>query len=104
MLDSLHEYHGPRWGRWSRNTRASFDQFSGDGIMVFNDPVPCPDPAERAVKMAVAMQARGLHALALAGNIATDKSIFGAANALAHVPTFGALVEDVIRDIGAGAF
>jgi hypothetical protein len=25
-------------------------QFSGDGIMVFNDPVPCPDPAERAVK------------------------------------------------------
>src|SRR5215813_12473024 len=33
------------------------DQFSGDGIMVFfNDPVPCPDPAERAVKMAVAMR------------------------------------------------
>ena len=33
------------------------DQFSGDGIMVFfNDPVPCPDPAERAVKMAAAMR------------------------------------------------
>ncbi len=33
------------------------DQFSGDGIMVFfNDPVPCPDPAARAVKMAVAMR------------------------------------------------
>ena len=33
------------------------DQFSGDGIMVFfNDPVPCPDPAERAVKMAMAMR------------------------------------------------
>jgi class 3 adenylate cyclase len=29
----------------------------GDGIMVFfNDPVPCPDPAERAVKMAMAMR------------------------------------------------
>ena len=35
----------------------ALDQFSGDGIMVFfNDPVPCPDPAERAVKMAVAMR------------------------------------------------
>jgi class 3 adenylate cyclase len=35
----------------------TLDQFSGDGIMVFfNDPVSCPDPAERAVKMAVAMR------------------------------------------------
>ena len=35
----------------------TLDQFSGDGIMVFfNDPVPCPDPAERAVKMAMAMR------------------------------------------------
>ena len=35
----------------------TLDQFSGDGIMVFfNDPVPVPDPAERAVKMAVAMR------------------------------------------------
>ena len=35
----------------------TLDQFSGDGIMVFfNDPVPIPDPASRAVKMAVAMR------------------------------------------------
>jgi adenylate cyclase len=35
----------------------TLDQFSGDGIMVFfNDPVPIPDPAERAVNMAVAMR------------------------------------------------
>src|SRR3954452_8578631 len=35
----------------------TLDQFSGDGIMVFfNDPIPIPDPAERAVKMAVAMR------------------------------------------------
>ena len=32
-------------------------QFSGDGIMVFfNDPVPCPNPADRAVKMAKAIR------------------------------------------------
>ena len=31
----------------------------GDGMMVFfNDPVPCPDPAARAVRMAVAMRER----------------------------------------------
>jgi adenylate cyclase len=35
----------------------TLDQFSGDGIMVFfNDPLPCPNPAERAVKMAMAMR------------------------------------------------
>src|SRR4029077_11594796 len=35
----------------------TLDQFSGDGIMVFfNDPVPIADPAERAVKMAMAMR------------------------------------------------
>jgi len=34
----------------------TLDQFSGDGIMVFfNDPVPIPDPTERAVRMAGAM-------------------------------------------------
>ena len=35
----------------------TLDQFSGDGIMVFfNDPVPCSDPAERAVRMTLAMR------------------------------------------------
>src|SRR6185437_14547088 len=35
----------------------TLDQFSGDGIMVFfNDPFPIPDPAERAVKMAMDMR------------------------------------------------
>lgn len=30
--------------------------FAGDGVMVlFNDPVPCPDPCERAVRMAIEM-------------------------------------------------
>jgi adenylate cyclase len=56
VLDLLREYHaalGPLVGQFE----GTLDHFSGDGIMVFfNDPVPCPDPAERAVKMAIAMR------------------------------------------------
>ena len=37
---------------------ATVGWFAGDGLMVwFNDPIPCPDPAARAVRMAVAMRA-----------------------------------------------
>jgi hypothetical protein len=60
----LRAYHGAL-GPVVAQFEGTLDQFSGDGIMVFfNDPVPCPDPAERAVKMAVAMReaARALNA------------------------------------------
>jgi len=56
VLDFLREYHGAL-GPLVAQFEGTLDQFSGDGIMVFfNDPVPCPDPAERAVKMAVTMR------------------------------------------------
>lgn len=56
VLDFLREYHGAL-GPLVSKFEGTLDQFSGDGIMVFfNDPVPVPDPAERAVKMAVAMR------------------------------------------------
>jgi GAF domain-containing protein len=56
VLDFLREYHGAL-GPLVSQFEGTLDQFSGDGIMVFfNDPIPCPDPAERAVKMAVAMR------------------------------------------------
>jgi len=56
VLDFLREYHGAL-GPLVAQFEGTLDQFSGDGIMVFfNDPVPCPDPADRAVKMAVAMR------------------------------------------------
>jgi adenylate cyclase len=56
VLDLLKEYHvalGPLIIR----SEGTLDHFSGDGLMViFNDPLPCPDPAERAVRMAVEMR------------------------------------------------
>jgi class 3 adenylate cyclase len=56
VLGFLREYHGAL-GPLVSQFEGTLDQFSGDGIMVFfNDPVPCTDPAERAVKMAMAMR------------------------------------------------
>jgi class 3 adenylate cyclase len=56
VLDFLREYHGTL-GPLVAQFEGTLDQFSGDGIMVFfNDPVPIPDPAVRAVNMALAMR------------------------------------------------
>jgi adenylate cyclase len=56
VLDFLREYHGAL-GPLVSQFEGTLDQFSGDGIMVFfNDPMPIPDPAIRAVNMAVAMR------------------------------------------------
>lgn len=56
VMRVLREYHegvGPLIFRFE----ATLEHFAGDGLMTFfNDPVPCPDPAPRAVRMAVAMQ------------------------------------------------
>jgi adenylate cyclase len=56
VLDFLREYHGAL-GPLVSQFEGTLDPFSGDGIMVFfYDPLPCPDPSERAVKMAMAMR------------------------------------------------
>jgi len=37
----------------------TLQHFAGDGLLIiFNDPIPCPDPAARAVRMAVEMRAQ----------------------------------------------
>ena len=37
----------------------TLQHFAGDGLLIiFNDPIPCPDPAVRAVRMAVEMRTR----------------------------------------------
>lgn len=52
VLSELHEALGPL----IFSHQGTLAQFTGDGMMVFfNDPVPIPDPARRAVDMAVAM-------------------------------------------------
>ena len=57
VMGVLREYHGAL-GPLVTRFEGTLDHFLGDGLMVFfNDPLPCPDPAERAVKMALAMRA-----------------------------------------------
>ena len=58
VMGVLREYHG-EMGRVILEHEGTLERFAGDGMMVFfNDPVPVPDPAERAVRMALAMRDR----------------------------------------------
>jgi class 3 adenylate cyclase len=58
VMAVLAEYHAAA-GALIFEHGGTIEHFAGDGIMVFfNDPVPVPDAAERAVRTALAMQAR----------------------------------------------
>ncbi|MGH8064414.1 MAG: response regulator [Candidatus Entotheonellia bacterium] len=58
VMGVLREYH-TALGELIFHFEGTLERFAGDGLMVFfNDPVPCPDPAARAVRMAVAMRSR----------------------------------------------
>lgn len=58
VMTVLRAYHATL-GELIFEFEGTLERFTGDGLMVFfNDPVPCEDPAVRAVRMAVAMQAR----------------------------------------------
>jgi adenylate cyclase len=53
VMAVLGEYHDSV-GRRVHEHAGTLERFTGDGIMVFfNDPVPCDDAAERAVRMAL---------------------------------------------------
>jgi len=58
VMTVLREYHDSLAGL-IHSFEGTLERFAGDGLMVlFNDPLPCPDPCERAVKMAVEMRVR----------------------------------------------
>ena len=58
VMTVLEEYHAAL-GDLVLRFEGTLERFTGDGIMVFfNDPIPCEDPAQRAVTMADAMRTR----------------------------------------------
>jgi class 3 adenylate cyclase len=58
VMGVLREYHAAM-GALIVEAEGTLERFTGDGLMVFfNDPVPVPDPAARAVRMALAMRER----------------------------------------------
>jgi adenylate cyclase len=58
VMEVLREYHAAL-GELIHGFEGTLERFTGDGLMVFfNDPLPCADAPERAVRMAVAMRAR----------------------------------------------
>jgi len=56
VMGVLREYHSAM-GTLIFRFEGTLERFTGDGLMVFfNDPMPCPDPAARAVRMALEMR------------------------------------------------
>jgi class 3 adenylate cyclase len=56
VMGVLQEYH-QGLGALINKYEGTLERFIGDGLMVlFNDPLPCPDPSLRAVRMAIEMR------------------------------------------------
>ena len=65
VMGVLREYHA-EMGTLILAHEGTLERFAGDGMMIFfNDPVPVPNPAERAIRMALAMRDRMEHLAAL---------------------------------------
>jgi class 3 adenylate cyclase/CheY-like chemotaxis protein len=87
VMAVLHDYH-ENLGGLIFQYEGTLDRFAGDGIMiVFNDPIPCADHTERAVRLALDMrdQVEGLtkqwrrkgHDLGFGVGIATGYATLG---------------------------
>jgi class 3 adenylate cyclase/CheY-like chemotaxis protein len=56
VMTILREYHDCL-GALIHRHEGTLERFAGDGLMIlFNDPLPCPDPSVRAVRLAVEMR------------------------------------------------
>ncbi|MFW5472868.1 response regulator [Knoellia sp. CPCC 206450] len=61
VMAVLADYH-EALGELVFRFEGTLEHFAGDGLLVFfNDPIPCPDAPDRAVRMAVAMRSRVGH-------------------------------------------
>jgi adenylate cyclase len=64
VMGVLREYHA-EMGKLVLAHEGTLERFTGDGMMIFfNDPVPVPNPAERAIRMALAMRERVVELIA----------------------------------------
>jgi class 3 adenylate cyclase len=58
VMDLLRDYHSSL-GQLVHTFAGTLERYTGDGLMViFNDPLPCPDPCLTAVRLAVEMRAQ----------------------------------------------
>jgi adenylate cyclase len=58
VMGVLREFHAAM-GELIYRYEGTLERFTGDGMMIFfNDPLPCSDPAERAIHMALSMRSR----------------------------------------------
>ena len=58
VMTVLRDYHA-EMGKLILAREGTLERFTGDGMMIFfNDPVPVPNPAERAIQMALVMRDR----------------------------------------------
>ena len=58
VIEVLNEYHGAI-GELIGEYGGTLERFTGDGIMVFfNDPIPVPNPLERAIRLGLSMRDR----------------------------------------------
>ena len=56
VMSVLREYHAGM-GKLILEYEGTLEHFAGDGMMIFfNDPLPVPNPAERAIRMSLAMR------------------------------------------------
>jgi class 3 adenylate cyclase len=58
VISVLGQFHAAV-GDLAHRFEGTLERFTGDGVVIFfNDPLPCPDAPQRAVRMAVAIRAR----------------------------------------------
>jgi adenylate cyclase len=92
VVSVLREYHDALAILISR-FEATLDHMAGDGLLVyFNDPVPCSDPASRAVQMALAIRTE-VGPLARSWQSRGHELDFGIGVALGHA-TLGTIGSD----------